>query len=360
MKFKKVLALFLGLCMAFAMVGCRDNAREFKNVIVVIGDGMGENHLLNAITYFDLKIPVFFEDQVGYINTDSLDGTTDSAAGGTALATGKKVHNSNVAMLDGENLEQITTIAQNAKMKTGIVTTDTLSGATPASFSAHSGSRGFTGDIMRTQSQSNIDLLIGRSDAYYVEEGRNGALLKQYTDNGYLFADTKEELLSLKNNRAKVLAALPKLDSEYTYDDSFKLKDIAKFAVEFLENDNGFFLMIEGAYIDKQSHSNAFPLAMNEVRSLIDTIAYLYEYAADGETAIFITADHETGALARAENKDQCDNSLYHSGDHSSTPVPLFVKNYEFDKIKFGYDANTTPENTVVFDACKAIITGAK
>jgi alkaline phosphatase len=116
--------------------------------------------------------------------------------------------------------------------------------------------------------------------------------------------------------------------------------------------------MIEGAYIDKHSHNNSFDFAMAETRSLIDVIDYLYEYAADGETAIFITADHETGGLMRAQSQNDFNGWLYASQDHTATPVPLYVKNYTFKPENLGYSAEAEPQNTWVFDACKAIIKG--
>ena len=358
MKIKRALVALMGFCMALSCSACTFLGgifykRPFDNVIVVIGDGMGENHILNALTYFDLDMPVFMADQKGYIKTDSLDGTTDSAAGGTALATGNKVFNGEIAQHIGEDLEQITSIAKKAKMKTGVITTDTLDGATPASFSAHASARGASTEIINTQITSGMDLLIGRySSAYF---NRSNA----FVDAGYTYADTVEEMLSAKDSE-KLISVLGNINSEYiaTSQNHYQLKDMAKFAVEYLENDDGFFLMIEGAYIDKHSHNNYFNEAMSEVRSLIDTIEYLYEYASDGRTAIFITADHETGSLQAAKTKDECNNILYHSTNHSSTPVPLYVKNYQFDATKFGYKAGVTPENTVVFDACKKIITG--
>lgn len=354
---KKFFSFILSVIMLFSCAACSlfetDLGRDFKNIIVVIGDGMGENHILNAIKQFDLDIPVFMEDQKGYINTNSLSGTTDSAAGGTALSTGHKVNNSNVAQYEGVDLERITDVAKAAKMKTGVITTDTLDGATPATFSAHAPSRDNRTAIMQSQAKSGIDLLIGRYASSY---GQNSDL---FTDEGYVFAQTKENLAAAKKS-AKAVGVLFDIDSEYRLgcENDYQLKDIAKFAVERLENKNGFFLMIEGAYIDKHSHSNDLYDAMCETRSLIDTIAYLYEYAQDGETAIFITADHETGGLQLAETKDQLTNALYTTEEHTPTPVPLFVKNYAFDATNFGYAAGVTPENTVVFEACKAIIQG--
>ena len=126
---KKITSFILSICSLFALlpcgIGCGGDtppAREFQNVIVVIGDGMGENHILNAIDYFDLETPSFMADQKGYIVTNSLSGTTDSAASGTALATGTKVLNGNIAQYAGEDLKRITDIAKAAKMKTGVIT----------------------------------------------------------------------------------------------------------------------------------------------------------------------------------------------------------------------------------------------
>lgn len=360
---KKIISFVLGLCMTLSVgagfTGCDKiealfgGERDFKNVILVIGDGMGENHILNAIDFYNLETPAFMEDRVAYLNTNSLDGITDSAAGGTALSTGTKVHNSNVAQLDKNDLKQITSIAQEEKMKTGVITTDVLSGATPASFSAHASARTDGTNIRKTQATSGIDLLLGR----YTSEYTNRSDL--FTDNGYTFVKNEIDLFAAKEAE-KLVGVLPLIDSEYISgnEENFQLKEMTQFAVEYLENDNGFFLMIEGAYIDKHSHNNSFDFAMAETRSLIDVIDYLYEYAADGETAVFITADHETGGLMRARDKDDCNGWLYASQDHTATPVPLYVKNYTFKPENLGYKADAEPQNTWVFDACKAIIKG--
>lgn len=359
---KKLLSLALSISTALAILpgvsacgeknGTDNQVSQIQNVIVVIGDGMGENHILNAIDYFDLDTPTFIQDQTGYIGTNSLSGTTDSAAGGTALATGRKVVNGNVAQLQGKDLEQITTIAQAAGMKTGVVTTDTLDGATPASFSAHANNRGATAQIVNTQATSGIDLMLGRFSSEYTNRS------SLFKGQNYTLVTDEESLLQSKEAE-KLIGVLPHIDSQYILgnETDFQLHEMTEFAIDYLENDNGFFLMIEGAYIDKHSHSNRFHDAMSETRSLIDTIEYLYEYASDGKTAIFITADHETGGLQRTMEDSAPGNYLYTCGDHTPTPVPLFIKNYAFHAERFGYSEGETPENTVVFEACKSIIT---
>ena len=355
MKLNRLFAAILTVALALSCcVGCQpkiDLGRDFKNVIVVIGDGMGENHILNAIDYFSLSTPAFLADQKGYIITDSLDGLTDSAAGGTALATGVKVHNGNVAQLDGVDLKQITDYAKEAGMKTGVITTDSLNGATPAAFSANSSGRNDATGIMFSQVDSGMNLLLGREDATYSNRA------SWFPSQGWAFARNDSQL-SDKKTSEKLMGSLRGLTSQYIpgNEEAYQLKDMAKFAVEYLENDYGFFLMIEGAYIDKYSHNNEYHNAMSEMRSLIDTIEYLYQYASDGETAIFITADHETGGLQRESDKTKMSNSLYTTGGHTAANVPLFVKNYNFDATNFGYVIGDIPQNTVVFEACKSII----
>ncbi len=356
---KRITSFLIALCSLFALLpvgfGCgADDApinREFENVIVVIGDGMGKNHILNAIDYYGLETPSFMADQKGYIVTDSLSGTTDSAAGGTALATGTKVINGNVAYQQGHNLERITDIAKAAKMKTGVVTTDELLGATPAAFSAHAADRSDEVDILQTQATSKVDILLGQYS------GKYSFYEDYFLDQNYTMVSTKEALIANKKAK-KLVGNFHNVASEYLFgaSDHFQLKDMTQFAVEYLQNKKGFFLMIEGAYIDKHSHSNSFEQAMAEMRSLIDTMEYLYDYASDGKTAIFFTADHETGGLQRLTDETENYYSLYTSTGHTSTNVPLFVKNYAFDAQNFGYAAGETPQNTVVFDACKSII----
>lgn len=328
--------------------------RDFKNIIVVIGDGMGENHILNAIDYFGLDTPAFLEDQQGYLSTRSANSVvTDSAAGATALATGYKVNNGNVAMLAGEKLTQITTLAREEGMKTGVVTTDSLSGATPAGFTAFAGNRNATATIIQEQAQSQVDLLLGKFDSAYLSSQN----LSLFAENGYTVASSKTELFEAANSK-KLVGVLPEIGSEYIAgnEENYQLKNMTQFAIEYLENRDGFFLMVEGAYIDKYSHNNSFENAMCEVRSLIDTIELLYEYASDGETAIFITADHETGGLQRATSTAELTKNLYTTTNHTRTNVPLYVKNYPFDPTQFDFEEGKTPENTVVFQACRSIL----
>ena len=270
---------------------------------------------------------------------------TDSAAAATALATGHKVNNGEVARHDGKDLTSISQLAMQAGKRVGVVTTDTLDGATPAAFSSHANDRGDSLDILRGQASSNIHLLMGESSTLYTTN------FPLFEENGYTTLSSQTWLESSLQSE-KLLVTLPNIRSQYApmCEDHFQLKDMAAFAVQYLDNENGYFLMIESAYIDKYSHKKVFDNAMCEVRSLFDTIEYLRGVVGD-DTAIIITADHETGKLEKGATMYEMNDDLYGSSSHTNRGVPLFVHNFNL-QIK----NHTTPQNTVVFDICKTLL----
>ncbi len=318
---------------------------DVKNVILLIGDGMGENHIQNALTYFELDDPSFIADRHGSIATKSKNkAVTDSAAAGTALATGNKVNNGEIAYHDGKALKTIAELAKKAGKKVGIVTTDTLDGATPAAFSAHTDSRSNSEDIATCQAESKFDLFIGETGS-----GLYNSYKTEFTDNGYDFASSPEEMLRYADSD-KLIATLPNVRSSYREEKAsdYQLKDMVAFATEFLDNENGYFLMVESAHIDKYSHDNEVVNALCEVRSLFDTMDYLYDTVGE-DTAILLTADHETGGLQLANNKDDIGNYLYTSSSHTGVDVPLFMRHVP-------YALTGVPQNTEIFSICKRLM----
>lgn len=345
----KQLSLILSIALASAsLAGCKQytvtTENEIKNVILIIGDGMGENHMENALTYFDLERPAFFDDRVGSVATRSADNVvTDSAAAATALATGKKVNNGEVARHNGKDLTSISQLALQAGKRVGVVTTDTLDGATPAAFSSHANNRDDMSDIVNGQLVSGIDLLMGEKSSLYMQS------FNRFEEHGYTTLSDPEDLEKYMDSE-KLIVNLPSIRSEYApyCENDFQLKQMAAFAVEYLDNDEGYFLMIEGAYIDKYSHRKNLELALCETRSLFDTVEYLYSVVGE-DTAIIVTADHETGQLDKAESADDLLDSLYHSANHTNRDVPLFIHN-------FTLECKEIPQNTAIFDICKTLL----
>ena len=170
----------------FTFSGCVKNIKDptiitnnnIKNVVLIIGDGMGQNHINNAKMHFDINNLVFENDYLTTVNTSSKSiGTTDSAAAATAMATGVNVANRKIGMDGNSILENIMEIATKYGKKTGIVTTDNLTGATPAAFSSHTTDRGNSEDIVLDQVTSNINLLVGETNNLY-EKYRSQFLLE--------------------------------------------------------------------------------------------------------------------------------------------------------------------------------------
>ena len=356
-----IFALLLTLTTLFGTTGCDlfspsedQEPVNNKSVILFIGDGMGENHVTNAITYFELDNPNFTNDLKYYSDTSSLSsGATDSAAGATAIASGTRVYNSAIATLNGANVKTITEHAIKAGKKVGVVTTDYLHGATPAGFSAHADDRKHTMTIINSQATSGVSLFIGYSDKTSdVADSYCTTYADTFTANGYQLANSYEDMRA-KCDTDKLLTTIPKLRSEYGAGKNghIQLKDLVSFAIEYLDNENGFFLMVEGAYIDKYSHSNSLVNTLAETRSFFDAIDVGYAYSdKNANCAIVITADHETGGLQLATSKDEITNDLYTSEDHTKTTVPVYIRNFEYFK------ADTIINNTEVFTICKTAL----
>lgn len=325
---------------------------QIKNVIVIIGDGMGFNHIANTKLKYGFDALHFEQDYVcPVVTTPLFSDVTDSAAAGTAMATGTKVSKGSIGQTNkGENLRNIMEIAKSHSKKTGIITSDYLFGATPATFSSHAYDRNNKADIIKSQaSTSAVDLLVGQRDSdnlYATTYNQN------FVNNGYSVVSTDTGLFSQPSSQ-KVVATLDSLRSKYndTLSGQLDFSAIVEYALSYLDNQNGFCLMIEHAHIDKCSHSKDLNGAMCEMRAMIDTINLIYSFIADrNDTAVIITADHETGGLKLAENADSLTDALYTTKSHTGTTVPLFTKNITLTNF------DETVDNTLIFAICKRIV----
>lgn len=350
-----LVSLFSVSCTKTAKSSDIETNQNVKNMVVLIGDGMGQNHIKNAKVYYGLENQEFEEDFKCEVDTSSKSiGATDSAASATAMATGVSVYNKKVSSNGKKNYQTILEYAKSKGKKTGIITTDQLSGATPACFSSHANERGDTDDIVNGQLESQVDLLVGAGNNVYSQH------TSDFLAKGYNVVSTVEDLYNTPKEQ-KVLATLENIKSIYNTELSSQtdISKIVEFALSYLENKNGFVLMVECAHIDKFSHSNQLKPALAEVRTLFDVATTLYNYdkANNGNTAIIITADHETGNLKYASSKETIEtknNSLYKSGGHTSKNVNLYVHNISFKK---DFDV---VKNTFIFTISKFVVDNYK
>lgn len=301
---------------------------NIKNVIFLIGDGMGFNHLEKTKKERNTALVMDTFGIKGSSMTRSFsDAVTDSAAGGTALSTGVRTGNGIIGAywLDKESKysypKNITELCLESGMMTGVITTDETSGATPASFSAHSSDRDNTEEITNDQLESDIDLIWGKS---------NGVATKSKAEaNGFEYITSYSEMMALEEG-GRSFAQFT--NSLWTLSQSDKntptLEQMAVKAVDLLDDtDDGFFLMIEGAHIDKHSHSNDDKKTTEATLEFDRTIEAMLSYAkADGETLVIVTADHETGGITEKDGA-----YVFTDDGHTKVNVPVLV--YGTDKL---------------------------
>ena len=319
---RKLLALLLAvslLCGSACAVQAIVIPQNVKNVILLIGDGMGENSLewtkeAQGVSLFMDTLPY-----QGYSKTNSLSGLTDSAAGATALSCGLRAFNSNLcecaARVYGHgvvffNYLNVSEVAKSIGKKAGVVTSDLNTGATPAGFSAHTFRRDQDVDITNQQLAGDLDLIWAHASGLVTPE--------RCAEANWQFADSFEALQALPAG-ARSFAAL---NTEIEYAESeAPLSELTTLAIEQLDNDEGFFLMVEGAHIDKNSHGNNAEGMMRAVLEFDKAVENAVEFAKrDGNTIVIVTADHETGGITRDEESGEF---VYTSDYHTNVDVPL-------------------------------------
>lgn len=316
------LTIFL-LLSSISIVAFAQDTAEIKNIIYMIGDGMGPNQLesYKHATGNDLVMETF--PIRGKQDTRSFLGIlTDSAAGGTALATGVRTWVNAVGVYAHDPFallsypKNIRELAQEQGMKTGIVVTKVSDDATPAAFSAHTYARGNKETINAQQLASGMDVLMGAETGYLNAE--NAAA------NGFdHYVTTNTDLQKVSSGRVIGQFDAAPLKANKDDNDTPKLDTMTQKALSLLENPDGFFLMVEGSTIDSYCHENNFEGMYAALAGFDSAVSVALDYASKrNDTIVVITADHETGDIQwNAAAKDYA----FNTGGHSAAPVPYFV-----------------------------------
>lgn len=307
-----------------------DESAPVKNIILLIGDGMGTNHIKSAEIDKGDKLAMECMPYTAMVTTSSLSGTTDSAAAATAMSTGEKVYNKSICVdKDGNNLETMCQFAQSKSMKTGVAVTHIVNHATPAGFTANSESREMYKGILNSQIENGINVLFGGGQIYY-----SGKLQKVLDEKNYQYVSKASQLDTIDKN--KNVLGLFKYQEQIA---GFKpyLASLATKATELLENDNGFFLMVEGSLIDVEAsgcHMNAMLREMATFDQAVDA-CLLYAQSNPG-TLVLVTADHETGGIVLPENATKeglTDDVFTSGGEHTDSNVKIFAAGAQADKL---------------------------
>lgn len=287
--------------LAYTNVVYQQPTTKVRNIIFLIGDGMGLSHIrLTQLAYGRLALEYFTD--IGIVYTDSLSGeVTDSAAAGTALATGVKTENRVISMVpvNGKLVSVMTLLelAQKLGKSTGLITTTRITHATPAVFASHVPDREMEAEIAEQLIEHGVDVLMGGGLKYFPED-----LLEKAREAGYTIIFNKTQLLELEDAK-KVLGLFAESHIPYVLDRDEtvpSLVDMVAKAIDILDdNPNGFFLMVEGGRIDHAAHSNDAPSVVAETKEFDEVVGLALNYALGrGDTLVIVVADHETGGLA--------------------------------------------------------------
>lgn len=332
MKTHRLLAFLLVTTTLFA-ISCTSNNKNQapkgpKNVIVMIGDGMGPAQVYALLLTSNEKTAFERFPYSGFSITKSASHEiTDSAAGGSAIANGHKSNNGNVGMnADSIPMPSMLEIFAEQGKKTGVVVTCSVTHATPADFIAHNITRKDNeGIAFEISEKEGLDVLFGGGKKYFTERKDSLDLLNKMWEKGWNIYDS---LPQIKDNNAKtmVLTARKHLPEAPKRSD-FLPKATAK-AIEMLENENGFFLMVEGSQIDFAGHANDSTTLVEEMIDFNNTLNVVLDYAEkDGNTLVVVTADHETGGLSIIDPNGKYTRTDFNfsTGSHSAVFVPVFA-----------------------------------
>ena len=313
-------------------INLNQELHNIKYVFLIIGDGMGESQLevgklFHKVVTGDMSSNPSWDSFTNHI---MVEPGSESAQGGSMIATGEKNEADIIAQrADGTNLTTILDVAEANGLSTGVITTDSLLGATPAAFISHADSRSNQPEILKGFLDTTIDFFAGGGMEYIfenvpseysidaaghtVERSTESIDLANYMHaNGYTTYLGNDDAAAFKNStitEVKVFACFTAGKLPYYYQQRMNkyisqmsnvpsLKDMTKAGIESLIQDpDGFMLVLEAARIDKAAHQELAEYVALEMGELDQTIEYIMQFYNEhpNETLIILTADHETG-----------------------------------------------------------------
>ncbi|MCS6979933.1 MAG: alkaline phosphatase [Flavobacteriales bacterium] len=301
-----------------------------KNVILMIGDGMGLAQITAGMYANGNQIAFEKFPVVGLVKTASAsDLITDSAAGATAYACGQKTYNKAIAVdVNKQPLRTLVEVLEEEGLSTGLVATSSFTDATPACFYAHQPDRRMQEEIANDVLKVRLEVLAGGGRKFFDQrkDGRN--LLQDLRTIGYdVHTDWRQALTS----RADRLACLASEEGMPRMSEG-RGPFLPEFTVKTLEilsrNPRGFFCMIEGSQIDWGGHANDDQYIIQEMLDFNQAIENALNFAQnDKQTLVVVTADHETGGfgLTKGNLKGENIGGQFVTKDHTYCMVPVFA-----------------------------------
>lgn len=324
---------------ACAPARCEADTARVRNLIYLIGDGMG----LAQVSMLQIEndyAPTAFDRAQGVallVTRSANNRVTDSAAAVTALAAGHKTNNGTIGLdIEGRSLKSMMAMAEEKRMPTGIVVSCYLQHATPAGFYAHVVSRNDNRSITRDLLASDVDVLLGGGRKWLAEEcSEGGTYLDAFRRRGYFVTESMDTADTVRSGRLLGVFAEEHLPAAAERGDY--LPRAAHRALEILASDaqqrgTGFMLMIEGSQIDFAGHADDAAWMLDELRDFDRTVSEAMDFAdRTPGTLVVVVADHETGGLSIPSEKADFTRSesglhyAFSTGGHTATMIPVYL-----------------------------------
>lgn len=323
----------LVLLAVFAAVAAAQPQEAPRNIIVMIGDGMGVGQL-SALVLANPEAAVLDFPVAGFSATQSAtDFVTESAAGGTALSSGYRISDDAIGVLpDGRSVQTLLEFAREHGKSTGVISTSSVTHATPASFLTHVSSRKLEFDIAAQMAVSGADVMFGGGLEWFLPSGKGGKrtdgrdLLDEMRAAGYTIStgpgfenpDAGKSIWLISDD------GMPAAPGRRPGS-----REMLERALDILSrNERGFVLMLEGSQIDWAAHDNDFPVMQAELLDFDEAMRGALDFAErDANTLVVVTADHETGGLALlGEKPDGSDmRASWINKSHTGALVPVLA-----------------------------------
>lgn len=310
---------------------------------------MGFSHIEAAEQYHRAPLAMSSASLKTDMTTSSLSsGYTDSSASATAMATGTKVYNGSVGMTSGGQVlpNFIDQLGQEG-VRSGFITSDTLYGGTPAGFLSHAVNRTNYGTVMANMADSAADLIIGIAPNDFATLYQPNFVSKGYT--------AINKMSALTTSPDRIVSALPSIPAVGT---GSSLDELTVFGLDYLDNnENGFFLAVEGSAIDTKSHAGESEAMILELLAMDRAIEVALKWASNRtDTAIIVTADHETGGLVVGPDANG-DNILskltWTTTTHTTNNVPFYA--WGLSETDFPL-LDSTIDNTDIYDIAMGLL----
>ena len=322
--------------------------KPVRNVILMIGDGMGLSHVYAAMSVSELPLNIERCTVTGLQKNYSSDNyVTDSGASGTAIATGTKTNNGAIGVdAKGNRVRSILEIAEANNRSTGLISTSSLTHATPASFIAHQSSRASYENIAMDFIKTDVDVLIGGGYDHFAKRADKLNLLDTLKARNYDVVNSMDQVLRSSSDKLAGLTA-PEHNPYRLKGRGNMLPASTGKAIEILSrNPDGFFLMVEGSQIDWAGHANAADTLIDETLDFDQAVGVALDFAEnDGHTLVIVTADHETGGVTLL-NGDLKNNTVelhFSTTNHTGIMIPVYAYGPGAEKFSGIY------ENTDIF-----------